>query len=999
MTERSRIARARTPLRAAVAAVAAAAALSTAVSGATHATAAPAAPAAPASGLQAQFAAAAKEFKVPESILLAVSYQQTRWESHQGRPSTTGNYNVMGLTQVDLAAVAAAQAAAEPEVDQRGEGTPSAAARAVPAPAPPVDSPALHTLDAAAGLIGRPAAELRESTLQSIRGGAALLAEQQRRAKAPQSGDPAAWYGAVVGFSNGGSAEQGSTEGREFADRVFGTLGVGATRTTTDGQRLTLAPDPTAAAHSPAADRGTGVPGQQSPAQEAPGGSLAAPAAPPAAPSATAADPIECPSNLSCDFRPAAYAQNSADVTNFGNYSIANRGGAEIDYIVIHDTEGGYAGSLATFQNPATLASAHYLLRSSDGLVTQMVANKNVAWHAGNKTLNMHSVGIEHEGFALNGASWYSEQLYQSSATLTRYLADRFGVPLDREHIIGHDEVPGPIQSSVNGMHWDPGTFWDWNHYMDLVGGRAAPDQAYVIGGRITINPPFSNAYRPVVNNAPAQPANFVYLYSSPGGPLIGTGTQNASDWTDKAVAGGSYVVADLQGQWTAIWYNGRKAWFWNDGSSAVADNRPGQYVLTPKAGLSSVAVYGRSYPEYAAFSAAGVPAPDPNIVALDYTLPAGQRYVPASTTPVSGDFYYNPTINGTAANDRTWVTGSAVRYYPIRYNHRLAYVSADDVDLVPAPTDVLAGGERVQLLAQTANGPVNAGANYTRGVWEKYHAIPTVSGAADPNQSFSLLYMGSQLHAVTVANGHVHTADRNLNTGEWSPWYDLQVAGLAGPLTSSVTEVTVAATGSTMHVVVVAGGRLLEATADYAAGRWNQWGDISGVLNLPTGALNRIAASANGNVMHINGVGTDGRIHVADADYNRGVWAYGDITSAVGPLSGTITGLATVAVGSKQQLLVLVDGKVKQATADYAAGSWYGWGDISAITGQTTPLTKLSVTYTGNSLRLFGVGGGRILNANGDYAAGAWSGWMDTQSPGAAGPIAQVNTVAVAGI
>ncbi|MFC5666074.1 N-acetylmuramoyl-L-alanine amidase [Kitasatospora misakiensis] len=961
-------------------------------SGATYATAAPAAPTA---GLQAQFAAAAKEFKVPESILLAVSYQETRWESHQGRPSTTGNYNVMGLTQVDPAAVAAAQATAEPEVDLRGDGDPSATPRAVPAPAPPVDGPALHTLEAAAGLIGRPAAELRENTLQSIRGGAAFLAEQQRRAKAPLSADPAAWYGAVVRFSNGGADGQDSAEGREFADRVFGTLKTGATRTTSEGQRLTLAADPTAAAHSPAVDRGAG---SRPAARE---NALAAPAAEAdgtAAPAAGAADPIECPSSLNCDFKPAAYAQNSADVNDFGNYSVANRSGSEIDYIVIHDTEGGYAGSLATFQNPATLASAHYLLRSSDGHVTQMVANKNVAWHAGNKTVNMRSVGIEHEGYALSGASWYSEQLYQSSATLTRYLADRFGVPLDREHIIGHDEVPGPIQSSVKGMHWDPGTFWDWNHYMDLVGGSVTPDQGYVIGGRITIHPPFSNAYRPVISNAPSQPANFVYLYNSPGGSLIGSGTQSASDWSDKAVAGGSYVVADLQGQWTAIWYNGQKAWFWNDGSIATADNRSGQYVLTPKAGLSSVAVYGRSYPEWAAFSAAGVPAPNPNIVALDYTLSAGQRYVPAATTPVQGDFYYAPTINGSAANDRTWVTGG-VRYYPIRYNHRLAFVSADDVDLVPAPTDVLAGGERVQLLAQTSSGSVNAGANYTRGVWEKYHAIPATGGAADPNQSFTLLYMGSQLHAVTVANGHVYTADRNLYTGEWSTWFDLQVGGLAGPLSSPVSEVTVAATGNTMHVVVVSGGRLLEAAADYSAGRWSQWGDISDVLGLPAGALTKIAATANGNVMHINGIGTDGRIHGADADYNRGVWGYGDITGAVGPLNGTVSGLAAVAVGSQQHLLALVDGRVKQATADYAAGRWSGWGDVSASTGQTVSLTKLAVTYTGSSLRLFGVSGGRILNANGDYAAGVWSGWQDTQSPGAAGPIDPVSTVAVAGI
>ncbi|MFF2352131.1 N-acetylmuramoyl-L-alanine amidase [Kitasatospora sp. NPDC058115] len=960
-------------------------------------TVAVAAPAAPVAGLQAQFAAAAKEFKVPESVLLAVSYQQTRWESHQGLPSTTGNYNVMGLTQVDLAAVAAAQAAAQPEVDLRGDGDAPAARRAAaPVPAPPADSPALHTLEAAAKLIGRPEAELRENTLQSIRGGAALLAEQQRGAKKPQSADPAAWYDAVVRFSNGGAPGQGSAEGQEFADRVFGTLKVGAVRTTSEGQRVTLTADPAAAAHSPAVDRGVarGVerqPGSRDTAL------AAAPAAAPAAPSIAAADPIECPATLGCDFRPAAYAKNSADVNDFGNYSIANRSGVDIDYIVIHDTEGGYAGSLATFQNPATLASAHYLLRSSDGHVTQMVANKDIAWHAGNKTFNMNSVGIEHEGYALSGAAWYSEQLYQSSATLTRYLADRFGVPLDREHIIGHDEVPGPIQSSVNGMHWDPGTFWDWNHYMDLVGGHVTPDQGYAVGGRITINPPFSNAYRPTINNVAPQPANFVYLYSSPGGPLIGNGTQNASDWSDKAVAGGSYVVAEIQGQWIAIWYNGRKAWFWNDGTMAAADNRPGQYALTPKAGLSSVAVYGRSYPEYNAYTAFHVPAPSPNIVALDYTLPAGQLYVPASTTPVAGAFYYAPTVDGSAPYDRSWVTGG-VTYYPIRYNHRLAFVSADDVDLVPAKTDVLASGERVQLLAQTSSGPVNAGANFTRGAWEKYHAMPTVPGPADPNQSFGVLYMGSQLHAVTVANGHVYTADRNLYTGVWTPWYDLQVTGAAGPLSSPVTEVAVAATGTKMHVVVVSGGRLLEAAADYSAGRWYPWGDISGVLGLPSGALNRIAATASGNVMYINGVGTDGHVYIADADYNRGVWGFGDVTGAVGPLSGTITGLATVAVGSQQHVLALVDGKVKQATADYAAGRWNGWGDVSAVTGQTAPLSKLAVTFTGTNLRLFGVYNGQVVCANGDYALGRWSTWMDTQAPGAAGPIDPATTVAVAG-
>ena len=42
-------------------------------------------------GRQAEFAAAAAEFTVPDSVLLAVSYQETLWESHSGgQPSTTG---------------------------------------------------------------------------------------------------------------------------------------------------------------------------------------------------------------------------------------------------------------------------------------------------------------------------------------------------------------------------------------------------------------------------------------------------------------------------------------------------------------------------------------------------------------------------------------------------------------------------------------------------------------------------------------------------------------------------------------------------------------------------------------------------------------------------------------------------------------------------------------------------------------------------------------------
>src|SRR6267143_1232519 len=54
----------------------------------------------PAGGtLQLVFAGAASEFHVPEEVLLAVSYNVSRWEWHAG-PSTSGGYGVMHLIDI-----------------------------------------------------------------------------------------------------------------------------------------------------------------------------------------------------------------------------------------------------------------------------------------------------------------------------------------------------------------------------------------------------------------------------------------------------------------------------------------------------------------------------------------------------------------------------------------------------------------------------------------------------------------------------------------------------------------------------------------------------------------------------------------------------------------------------------------------------------------------------------------------------------------------------------
>ena len=68
---------------------------------------------------------------------------------------------------------------------------------------------------------------------------------------------------------------------------------------------------------------------------------------------------------------------------------------------------------------------------------------KDIAWHAGNWDVNTRSIGIEHEGFLAKGGTWYTEAMYRASARLVKYLAAKHDIPLDRAHILGHDNVPG----------------------------------------------------------------------------------------------------------------------------------------------------------------------------------------------------------------------------------------------------------------------------------------------------------------------------------------------------------------------------------------------------------------------------------------------------------------------------------------------------------------------------------------------------------------------------
>lgn len=624
---------------------------------------------------QAEFAAAAAEFGVPLPVLEAVSYDETRWEAHAGQSNAEAGYGPMNLTDLTAA-----------ELDADGLTTQS------PRYADLLKAPAEHTAAAAAALLGTDTASVRGDEAQNIRGGAALLASYARsygHGRPPRTLD--GWYAAAARYSQ-------STEDKvaqAFADGVWDTMRTGAARTTQDGQRITLAP--TARLHPNRDDvRKLGLkevtppPSSQQP---------------------------ECPRSLHCDVIPGAYTLlDPSDQRNYGSHDLADRPhDLQIRYITLHSTDETYDGTLDLFRDPTYAAGAHYVVRSQDGHVTQMIPTKDIAWDSANRSFYQHSIGIEQEGWATHGAAWYSENLYRSTASLVRYLAAKYDIPLDRAHILGHDNIPGGTEGGVATQHWDPGPGWDWEHFFDLLGApihATAPQGSDVVAIKpgYARNPrsttycddvqgykQFPGPYRSFdcpVTSASA-PSSFVPLHTAPSvtAPLVSdpylhadgsAGTSAMNDWGDKAPAGETYVVADRRPGWTAIWWGGAEAWL-QDSPQHPATVPVRADRIVPKAGKTSIPVYTTAYPEasvyppdFVAFEG-GVPRPQ--LARAKYTIPAGQSYV-ESGPAVNTDSYFAIYFDGSAPYDQHDFVGQT-KVYEIVYNHRMAFVNADDVDVV----------------------------------------------------------------------------------------------------------------------------------------------------------------------------------------------------------------------------------------------------------------------------------------------------------------------------
>ena len=231
------------------------------------------------------------------------------------------------------------------------------------------------------------------------------------------------------------------------------------------------------------------------------------------------------------------------------NYS--SRNGTAISAVTIHDTEGSYAGAISWFQNCSSNVSAHYVLRSSDGQVTQMVLEANKAWHVG--TENPYTIGIEHEGYMATGYNWYTIAMYSSSAALVRDICNsgygisprrtgfwpwlatthynRSGIPGSCTKIKGHQHYP-------NQTHTDPGQYWNWDLYYKLINNTYTP---------ITYTANSGNFY-----DSGGSTGNYgndertVYLFTQPGATNISL----------------TFTSFDLENTWDYLYiYNGGSVW------------------------------------------------------------------------------------------------------------------------------------------------------------------------------------------------------------------------------------------------------------------------------------------------------------------------------------------------------------------------------------------------------------------------------------------------------
>jgi N-acetyl-anhydromuramyl-L-alanine amidase AmpD len=163
----------------------------------------------------------------------------------------------------------------------------------------------------------------------------------------------------------------------------------------------------------------------------------------------------------------------------------AGRGGATIDRIILHTTEGSFDGALSWLRGAGASdgsgssnrdSSSHYVVSADGSRIAQLVREADTAWAAGNLAFNRRGINIEQEGYAARGD--FSDALYAATGALVGRVTRRHGIPLDRTHVIGHMNVPDPNNPARTGgidHHGDPGSAYDFERLLQIATATSEP--------------------------------------------------------------------------------------------------------------------------------------------------------------------------------------------------------------------------------------------------------------------------------------------------------------------------------------------------------------------------------------------------------------------------------------------------------------------------------------------------------------------------------------------
>lgn len=159
---------------------------------------------------------------------------------------------------------------------------------------------------------------------------------------------------------------------------------------------------------------------------------------------------------------------------------------SKIDRIVIHWMAGNLKATDSVFKKFGS-TSAHYGIENN--IVHQYVKLDNTAYHAGEWSMNLRSVGIEHSAAPGRDAS---KSTIDTSAKIVADLCKKYSIPCDRDHIIKHSQVvptqcPGtiPIDTIIKKANTileeeqvRKATKWEVrNAYRAILGREATPDE------------------------------------------------------------------------------------------------------------------------------------------------------------------------------------------------------------------------------------------------------------------------------------------------------------------------------------------------------------------------------------------------------------------------------------------------------------------------------------------------------------------------------------------